>query len=230
MDRDVKHRRAKSRSAGAMSFPLLLVAMCLLGTLAGAAKASLFCAYQPDNFNRAARKLPADMRRVLVLPVTSDSSYEQTESTALLYDILVEELSKSKKFEVIRLTPAELKMHTGKPAWRAEDALPPTLLDTLGKEFACNGVIFAHLTAYQSQAPLAIGWRLKLVDARDGTILWSVDEVFDAGRPDVVAGVKIFDRREQKSDTDDDHWLTLHSPRRFGRYAAASVLRLLPVR
>ena len=230
MDTDVKDTRANSRSAGSVSFPLLLVSLCLLGTLAGAANASLFSAYQPDNFNRSARKLPADMRRVLVLPVTSDSSYEQTESTGLLYDILVEELSKSKKFEVIRVTPAELKAHTGKSAWQAEDALPASLLDSLGKDFACNGVIFAHLTAYQSQAPLAIGWRLKLVDARDGTILWAVDEVFDAGRPDVVAGVKIFDRREQKSDTDDDHWLTLHSPRRFGRYSAASVLSLLPVR
>jgi len=46
----------------------------------------------------------------------------------------------------------------------------------------------------------------------------------------VIAGVKIFDRHEQKSDSDEDNWLTLHSPRRFGRYSVATVLTLLPER
>jgi len=175
MNMEVNEGRQNSRSAGKASFVLLLVCMCVIGTLAGATKSSLITAYQPDNFNRTARKLPSDMCRVVVLPLTGDSSYEQTESAGLLYDILLEELSKSKKFEVIRVTPAELKALTGKSTWRAEDALPETLLDALGKAFAGNGILFCHLTACRSQAPLAIGWRLKLVDARNGGIIWSVD-------------------------------------------------------
>jgi hypothetical protein len=230
LNTDVKDRPNNPRQTGAINIALLLVCLCWLCATAQAANVSLTTAYQPDNFHRAARKLPEDMRRVLVLPLTGDSSYEQTESLESLYNVLIEELTKSKKFEVIRMTPAQLKAHTGKSTWRAEDALPETLMDSLGKAFACNGVLFCHLTTYRSYAPQSIGWRLKLVDARGGEILWAMDEVFDAGRPSVVTGVKSFDRREQKPANDDDNWLTLHSPRRFGRYSIATALRLLPDR
>lgn len=229
LNTDVKDWRNNLRRAGAINIALLLACLCSICP-AAAANISLTSAYQPDNFHRASRKLPEDMRRVLVLPLTGDSSYEQAESMELLYNVLIEELTKSKKFEVIRVTPAQLKARTGRSSWRAEDALPETLLDSLGKAFACNGVLFCHLTAYRSYAPLSIGWRLKLVDARGGEILWAMDEVFDAGRPSVIVGVKDFDRREQKTAYGDDNWLTLHSPRRFGRYSIATALRHLPNR
>ena len=230
LNTDVKDRPENFQQTGAKNLALLLICLCSIGMTVEAANLSLTTAYQPDNFHRADRKLPEDMRRVLVLPLTGDSSYEQTESSELLYNVLIEELTKTKKFEVIRVTPAQLKARTGQSAWRAEDALPETLLDSLGKAFACNGVLFCHLTAYRSYAPQLIGWRLKLVDTRGGEILWAMDEVFDAGRPSVVAGVRSFDQREQKPTAGDDNWLTLHSPRRFGRYSIASALRLLPDR
>jgi hypothetical protein len=34
-------------------------------------------------------------------------------------------------------------------------------------------VPFAELTAYRAHAPLAVGWRLKLVDACSGQIVWA---------------------------------------------------------
>src|ERR1035441_7903692 len=42
--------------------------------------------------------------------------------------------------------------------------------------------------------PLAVGWRLKLVDARSGQIIWSVDELFDAARPGVFRAAQRFER------------------------------------
>lgn len=208
----------------------LVVCLGLLSPLAADAGTALHFPYQPDNIHSAAAKLPPDLRRVLVLPLTGDASWEQTESADFLYDTLVDELTKSKKFEVIRVTPAQLKARTGKSSWQAEDALPESLLDSLGRSFACNGVLFCHLTACRSYAPLALGWRLKLVDTRGGDILWSADEQFDAGRPSVQAGLRSFDRRELRSERADDGWASQHSPRRFGRYSIATLLRLLPER
>lgn len=219
---------SKHEAGNGISRRLLSLAILLLPLIP--IESAYTLAYQPNNVHSASRKLPQDLRRILVLPVTSNGSYEATEGVDMLYDLLVEELNSTKKFEVIRVTPAQLSAKTGRPSWQAEEALPETLLDTLGTSFACNGILFCQVTTFRAYAPLAIGWRFKLVDARDGGIIWAADEVFDAGRTSVQTGVKSFDRQRQRTGRSDDGWVTLHSPRRFGHYSAATLLQLLPER
>jgi hypothetical protein len=212
------------------TFALFLGAAIFVGSPVGLPESAFARPYEPKNVHREGRTLPSDLRRVLVLPMTGDKSYAQTESREFLYQILLEELGKTGEFEVSPADPALLKAKTGKAVWQAEDALPESFLDNVGKTFACNGILFCHLTTYRPYAPQSVGWRLKLVDARDGTILWAADEVFDAGRPAVVAGVKKFDRNEQNTKPDNGAWATIHSPRRFARYSLATLLDLLPRR
>jgi len=54
---------------------------------------------------------------------------------------------------------------------RAE-ILPPDFLDSLQRVYGCDAVLFCELSTFRAYAPLAVGWRMKLVDVRTRQILW----------------------------------------------------------
>jgi hypothetical protein len=122
--------------------------------------------------------------------------------------------------------------------------------DNLKRVYGCDAVLFCELTTFRSDAPLAIGWRLKLVDAKAGNILWAADEIFDAGNKSVAKEAEQFEKGQQPHhnffygaysflawcvDTPtrsalDDQWNILHSPRYFGEYSAEKLVKTLPTR
>ena len=198
----------------------------------GATLVDLRPSYKPDNIFLAGGKLPGDLKRVAVLPVACDR--RQTDLAAgrdALEPVLFAELIKAKHFEVVRISREELWRLTGRADWTGEDVLPANILDALKKESGCDAVLFCELTEFRAYPPLAVGWRLKLVDVRGGKTLWAGDEHFDAGDPAVIAGARLYQRRAQVVlDDNSGGWLAVNSPRQFGRYSIDSVLGTLPVR
>lgn len=181
--------------------------------------------YKPDNVHRAAAMLPADLRRVAILPLAGQSDcFQLGEGRIALDPVLQDELAKTKRFEVVRISPERMRSRTGRTAWSGDEVLPVKFLDTLREESACDAVLFCELTVFRAYAPLAVGWRLRLVDARTQKTLWAADEIFDAVDPAVARGAGRFDRQRT------DGWVMLNSPRRFGAYSAATLLATLPRR
>ena len=88
-----------------------------------------------------------------------------------------------------------------------------------------------HRPVSSSNPPLAVGWSLKLVDARQRRIVWAVDEVFDAGKPAVASSARGYYARSiyEQATLRDSNGI-LGSPRWFGQYAAAAALETLPAR
>jgi hypothetical protein len=64
--------------------------------------------------------------------------------------------------------------------------------EKLKEELGVQAVILPELTQYRPHEPLAVGWRLKLVDADEPRVIWAVDEVFDARVPSVAAAARRF--------------------------------------
>lgn len=209
----------------------LLVACALLAG-AAAAPAGIFPAdYRPQNIFAYPAKLSPDLLRVAVLPLAAEGrDADLPEGCDVLNPILRDELVKTKKFEVVAVSPEVLRHRTGQPAWTGAETLPADLLESLRRVYGCDAVLFAELTAFRAYAPLAVGWRLKLVDARSGQTLWAADEIFDASRPAVAGGAKHFQRRAPLAGGPADDWAMLNSPRQFGRFSAAAVLACLPER
>jgi hypothetical protein len=132
---------------------------------------------------------------------------------------------------VVTVDAARLHRASGQSSWTGTESLPADFLAYLRREYGCDGVLFAELTAYRAYAPLAVGWRLKLVDARSGHVIWAADELFDGARPDVTKAAQIFAKHELVQQfMHGDNWLAANSPRQFGSYAAASLLNTLPGR
>ena len=80
-------------------------------------------------------------------------------------------------------------------------------------------MLFAHLTEYHPYPPIRMGWNLKLVQATNSAVLWSVDEIFDASRQEVVNSARRYYKgHEWGIRTVGNSRAILDSPRRFAMY------------
>ncbi len=188
----------------------------------------------PDNVYRAAPWLADDIKRVAVLPLACAAPRADLEAGCdALTAVLTETLIQSKRFEVVEVPPGEIRRLTGRTEWTGEEVLPSDFFDLLRSEYGCDAVLFDELTAFRAYPPLAVGWRLKLVDVRRREILWAGDEVFDARQPAVAAAARRFQPHSlwmTAADRETADWLAAHSPSQFGAYSLATLLDTLPVR
>lgn len=188
--------------------------------------------YRPENVYRLQKSLPVTIRRVAVLPTTGNlSQSDLTAGLEVMNPIITDELAKLHRFELVVVSPEQLRLWTGRSAWRAEETLPASLLHQLHEQLDCDAVMFSRLTQYRPYAPLAVGLSLKLADIEKGDLLWAADEVVDASEPTVVNGARRYQLvREQLPSSLADSRSILNSPSTFGRYAANAVLQSLPAR
>ena len=198
----------------------------------GAAAVLLSQPYKPGNVFDASRQLPAGLKRVAVLPLVGDpQSTDLTVGRDTLQPVLIAELNKTRKFEVISVPAKDLERLFGRAEWTGDEILPANFLDLLGKKYGCDAVLFCRLTEYQAYVPLAVGWRLRLVEVDGQRTLWAGDEQFDGGKPSVLAGARFYERREEVQLGDETaDWLAINSPRCFGQYSIACLLGTLPAR
>jgi len=188
--------------------------------------------YHAVNIYAALGQLPVSIRRVAVLPATCDATPSEVQSGRdMLAAVIVEELGKTKRFEVVTVTPEQLRAWTGRSTWQAEEKLPPNLLKLLRTELDCDAVLFSRLTQYRAYPPLAVGFSFKLAEIENSEFVWAADEIFDASEPSVVNSARRYQMaREQLPATLADSRSILNSPSGFGRYAANSVFQTLPQR
>ena len=183
--------------------------------------------YRPINVH--AEPLPAHLRRAVLLPLAESPATAALDGGAEhLFPVLQMELQKLRAFEVVVVTPQQLQQWTGRRAWRADEALPGNLLTRVREETGCDGVVFATLTAFRAYPPLAIGWNLRLIDLETGDVVWAVDEVLDAGAQPVIRAARDYSAAQIDLPRGaDDGSAVLHSPRRFGQFAAATLVGTL---
>jgi len=188
--------------------------------------------FTPDNVFVYPPKLSLDFRRVVVLPIApAVAAQDLPEGCEALAPVLWEQIVKTKRFEAVAVDAAGLRLRTGRAAWTGQEVLPADFFAYLRREYDCDGVLFAELTSYRAYAPLAVGWRFKLVDARTGQVIWSADELFDAARPEVQQAARHFDQPKPVLPfISANDWAGLNSPSQFGRYSAAALLQTLPER
>ena len=195
--------------------------------------------------------LRGDLKRVLVLPLACDESDGSlSDGCQMLDPVLHSALTKTAKFEVAVTTPETLRRCTGKLSWTGGEVLPADFFSSLRNVYGCDAVMFCQLTVLRASPPLAVGWRLKLVEVKTGKILWATDEIFDASNLSVAKSAQRFQKREQPHHSVfygaysfvawclntptrsalDDQWNILHSPRFFGEYSLENLLQTLPKR
>jgi len=224
----------------------------IVGFLSGCATTPLDSGYtgpfhKIGNYYLINQKLPPEIRRVAMLPLTTtQTSHAALAGRETFGPILYGELTKSRVFEVLRVSEDKLSQWTGKVGWSAHDELPADFLAKLREQTACDAILFSELSYYRAYPPVAIGWRLLLVKADDGEVLWSVDEIFDAGEPQVMNSARRYALENERANAELAReagsrtgplfqnkvpgldWL--NSPTQFAKYSANAAIETLSVK
>ena len=199
--------------------------------------------YRPTNVYRQASILPPQLRRVALLPVVTapDGSEFLKDGTEALGPQIYSALVKCKRFEVIPVSPEDLRQWTGRTGWRADEALPPDIFARLNEATGCDAVMFCQLTHYAPYPPVSVGWKFLLVanpssgrersSVAKGQVVWAVDEVLDAGDLGVANAARDYYLQHLLNEQPSaDATIILNSPVMFGRFTLAAMFDTLPVR
>ena len=184
--------------------------------------------FQPTNIYPVER-LPQYFNRVALLPC-----YHPDSASSILHfcdQVFHQELSQERIFEIIQLSPKELKSLTGYERIASSRKLPSNFLNIIEEYTSADGVLFIDLDSYKPYRPMSLGIRSKLVDLKSGEFMWAIDETFDAGHANVIVGASQFqDVSQVRALSDRTKGSVLHSPRNFTKYVASTVFSTLPRR
>jgi hypothetical protein len=221
-------RRTPAGLRALLLAPLLLAGCASLHDPAHALEAR----HKPSNVYASASHLSPQIRRLAVLPLVAGPGGVYTEcGVDSLQPVLRAELAKTRKFELVMVTPEELGDWTGRAAWSADGPLPEDLLNKVRELTGCDAVLFSQLTEYQPYQPVTVGWKLSLVQNTGGRVCWAADEVFDGGDRAVANSAMDYAWGHfQGQDGVSDPSLILSSPTRFGEYCLSALLATLPAR
>jgi hypothetical protein len=214
-------------------FTTLLAVFCLVLTGCHTHKLSVNQAkYKPTNVYYKSKVLDPKLKRVAVLPLSTSLSSESLQAgIEILQPLVHAELDKTKRFELMIISQQQMIQWTGKASWRSDDQLPADFFDKLHEMTDCDAVFFTELTRYSAYPPLAIGWKLALVQTIPHEILWAVDEIFDAGDETVANAARHYSSEHIHVEAPlSDPESILGSPSRFGQYSLHELLVLLPLR
>ena len=223
---------ATARQTHRRCWMLLVGSACILaGCVAAASAGPRPPTARPWNVYQAAATLPRDLQRVAILPLYTARTQLEPETRNQIEQALQAELLRSSFAEVVPLPPQTLRRLTGRTAWAADEPLPPDFLAKIRTETAADAVLFAELTAFRPYRPVALGWRMRLVDTRSATTWWAADELFDTTDPRLVRAARRWEAQSRpRGCRPPDGWLTLHGPHQLARLTAAGLLATLPAR
>jgi len=162
--------------------------------------------------------------RVALVELGNDSSYPQiaAEVTEALYQAM-------QKKQVFGLTV----VRRNNPAWRSlqlETNSTYTLeqLVTIRRTLKCDGILLGTITHFRPYPHMAIGLRLKLLDLKDGQLLWALEQIWDTADKTTEQRIKSYFQRQMRSDFEPlREKLVAISSLRFMQFVAYEVAQTL---
>jgi hypothetical protein len=113
--------------------------------------------------------------KVALVKLNNDSSHPKINSTATL--TLYEAIQKKQLFSLSIIDEKH-------PAWQnvqldTNATYSYQQLAYIKKTLKCDAIIFGTVTDYHPYPHMTIGLSLKLIDLRDGQLVWAVEEIWD---------------------------------------------------
>ena len=162
--------------------------------------------------------------RVAIVELDNDSSYPQvsTDVTASLFQAL-------QKKQVFGLTI----IHANDPSWRSLQLDTGSTYDrdrtrTVRETLKCDGLLLGTITEFRPYPHMQIGLRLKLLDLRDGQLLWALEQVWDSADKSTEKRIKQYYKTEKRpAFAPLDEQLATVSPLEFIKFVSYEVAETL---
>lgn len=133
--------------------------------------------------------------RVALVELSNDSSYPQI--SADVTEALFLALQKKQVFGLTIVSQQD-------PSWRSlqmdrESQYNLEQLLATRKVLKCDAILVGAITEYQPYPHLTIGLRMKLIDLKDGDLLWALEQVWDAADKATECRIRKYFQREMRS-------------------------------
>ncbi|HEC04182.1 MAG TPA: hypothetical protein ENI81_11670 [Phycisphaerales bacterium] len=207
-----RYKTAGCRSLAAM---LVLMAVVLLGCDSRKAAAPA-----PDYYYLDPHRKLTTLGRVAIVELENDSSYPEisTDITGSLFRAL-------QKRQVFGLTI----IRRDDPEWRSlqlegESTYSLEQILAIRQTLKCDGVLLGTVTEYRPYPHMAVGLRLKLLDMRDGRLLWALEQVWDSADRTTKERTKEYFKTEKGSGFEPlNEQLAVVSPIEFLKFVSYEV-------
>ncbi len=162
--------------------------------------------------------------RVAIVELENDSSYPQmsTDITGSLFRAL-------QKRQVFGLTI----VRRDDPSWRSlqldgDSTYSLDQISAIRETLKCDGVLLGTITEFRPYPHMAVGLRLKLLDVRDGQLLWWLEQVWDSADKAIEKRTRSYFKAEKGSGFAPLHErLATVSPLEFIKFVSYEVAATL---
>ncbi|MHC4226511.1 MAG: hypothetical protein ACYSW0_03710 [Planctomycetota bacterium] len=119
------------------------------------------------------------------------------------------------------------------PSWRSLqlNGEPTYTLDQLSaihEKLKCDGILVGTITEFRPYPHMAVGLRLKLLDLRDGQLLWALEQIWDSADKTVEKRTKnYFESEKREGFAPLREQLTAVSPLEFIKFVSYEVAETL---
>lgn len=120
------------------------------------------------------------------------------------------------------------------PAWRNLDLNDTSSysleeLSAIRNQLKTDAVLFGRITRYYPYPHMMVGLHLKLIDLRNGKLLWATEQVWDSTDKRVERRMRLFFDSRMRAGFQPLGWeLLITSPRAFNKFVACEVAQTLP--
>lgn len=102
-------------------------------------------------------------------------------------------------------------------------------LSAIRRQLGADAIVFGSVMQYQPYPRLLTGLHLKMVDLRQGKVVWAMEQVWDSSDKAVELRMKRYFDTQMRSGYEPLNWeVFLTSPRAFDKFVAAEVAGTLP--
>lgn len=147
-----------------------------------------------NHYYRNPNKKLVFLGRAAIVELQNDSSYPQISSdiTESLYQAL-------QKRQVVGLT----LIRQNDPVWRnlqleQNSTYSFEQLVSIREALKCDGVLVGTVTEYRPYPHMAVGLRLKLLDLRDGQLIWALEQIWDSADKTTEKRIKNYFKSEKR--------------------------------
>jgi hypothetical protein len=163
--------------------------------------------------------------RVAIIELENHSSYPEVAADAT--EAIFQALQKKQVFSV------KILRHDD-PVWRGQEPdLNSTYrleeLSEIRKATKCNAILVGTITEFEPHPHMTIGLRLKLLDLKDGQLLWAFEQIWDTADKTTEDRIRRYFRSQTHSDRSPSKThLLAASPIRFIKFVAFEVGQTFP--
>jgi hypothetical protein len=135
--------------------------------------------------------------KIVLLELDNNSSYPQM--SADVSEALFQALQKRQIFSVA-------PVRRNDAAWRSlqldsNGAYTLQQLSEMRKTFRCSAVLTGIITEFRPYPHLVIGLRLRMIDLKDGQLLWAIEQVWDTADKTTERRIRDYYCRQMRSDS-----------------------------